>query len=232
MEGGAARRLLRTVLAHVKRAATWSTSTRARCLRWGLTWIVWKSAVRRRLCWKMSREVRRLVEAQYDVARNGTLVYLSGKSSAASWPVAWMDSTGKTTTLAGRAGPLFHAALLARWHSGWRCPWDLPEPAGMIQVYDWQRDTTTRLTFAQTKGSNKRLPVWTPDGKHIAFGSRSPGANSLRWIRADGAGEAQPLLESKDELRPYSFSPDGKRLAFAELERGSSRTISGRCPWT
>ena len=57
---------------------------------------------------------------------------------------------------------------------------------------------------------------WTPDGKHVVFTSRSPGANSVRWIRADGAGGAQPLLESKDELRPNSFSPDGQRLAFAE----------------
>ncbi len=44
---------------------------------------------------------------------------------------------------------------------------------------------------------------------------------SLQWIRADGAGEAQRLLESKNELRPYSFSPDGKRLAFAEFKRGN-----------
>jgi serine/threonine-protein kinase len=84
-----------------------------------------------------------------------------------------------------------------------------PPGAGDIQVYDWQRDTMTRLTFTQTNLS----PVWTPDGKHIVFVS---GAKSIRWIRADGAGEAQLLLESKDELRPYSFSPDGKRLAFAE----------------
>jgi Tol biopolymer transport system component len=70
----------------------------------------------------------------------------------------------------------------------------------------------TRLTFTQ----RNLQPVWTPDGKHIAFVSQSPGVNSIRWIRADGAGEAQPLLESKDGLRAYSFSADGRRLAFAE----------------
>ena len=32
-------------------------------------------------------------------------------------------------------------------------------------------------------------------------------------MRADGAGEAQTLLDSKD-LMPNSFSPDGKRLAY------------------
>jgi serine/threonine-protein kinase len=72
----------------------------------------------------------------------------------------------------------------------------------------------TRLTFTQ----KNNLPVWTPDGEHIVFRSQSSGRYSLHWIRADGAGEAQPLLESNGELAPYSFSPDGKRLAFAERD--------------
>src|SRR5262249_994176 len=45
----------------------------------------------------------------------------------------------------------------------------------------------------------------------------SPGSYSVRWIRADGVGETRLLLEGKRERRGYSFSPDGKRLAFAEL---------------
>jgi Tol biopolymer transport system component/tRNA A-37 threonylcarbamoyl transferase component Bud32 len=147
---------------------------------------------------------------QYDAARNGTLVYLSGKSSAVTFPVAWMESTGKTHPLlpsgdyfAPRFSPDGKRLALAVG----------PPGAGDIEVYDWQRDTMTRLTFTQTN----LFPVWTPDGKHIVFQSQSPGAKSIRWIRADGAGESQLLLESEGDLRPYSFSPDGKRLAFAEL---------------
>src|SRR5712691_10947982 len=91
-----------------------------------------------------------------------------------------------------------------------------------FQVYDWQRDTMTRVTFTQR---NVR-PVWTPDGKHIAFQFRSPGANSMQWIRADGAGEAQPLLESKQlNLAPYSISHDGRRLAFTELHVDTSTDL-------
>jgi serine/threonine-protein kinase len=98
-----------------------------------------------------------------------------------------------------------------------------PLAGGDIQVYDWQRDTMTRLTFTQTNFE----PVWTPDGKHIAFVSQSPGAYSIRWVRADGAGEAQPLLESKNALYPYSVSANGQRLAFAE-----SGVDSGLDLWT
>jgi Tol biopolymer transport system component len=36
------------------------------------------------------------------------------------------------------------------------------------------------------------------------------------WTRADGAGEPQRLLESRNLLVPSSLSPDGRRLAFNE----------------
>jgi dipeptidyl aminopeptidase/acylaminoacyl peptidase len=36
------------------------------------------------------------------------------------------------------------------------------------------------------------------------------------WTRADGAGEPQRLLQSKNFLATHSFSPDGRRVAFTE----------------
>lgn len=58
--------------------------------------------------------------------------------------------------------------------------------------------------------------MWTPDGKHIVFVSQGTTNFSLQWTRADGSGAAQSLLTSENELVPYSFSPDGKRLSFEE----------------
>jgi serine/threonine-protein kinase len=46
--------------------------------------------------------------------------------------------------------------------------------------------------------------------------SEGIGKFSLQWIRADGAGAAQVLFESKNRLSPYSFSPDGRLVAFSE----------------
>src|SRR5712692_9838620 len=94
----------------------------------------------------------------------------------------------ENATLVGSAGPLFLSAPLARRQSvgaGGGTVWGRG-----YSGLDWQRDTTTRLTFTQTN----LYPVWTPDGKHIVFEAQSLGANSIRCIRADGAGEAQPLL--------------------------------------
>jgi serine/threonine-protein kinase len=80
-----------------------------------------------------------------------------------------------------------------------------------VWVYDWQRDAMTRLTF----DFSAWWPIWSPDGKHIAF--MSGGTSNLYYMRADGAGAPVRLTESKNRQVPYSFSPDGKRLAFFEF---------------
>src|SRR5262249_23616951 len=81
-------------------------------------------------------------------------------------------------------------------------------------VYDSRRDTMSRLTYTPQGGL---YPVWTPDGKHIAFQWISGGEKEIRWIRSDGAGETQQLLKTKNNLVPGAFSPDGKTLAYVEL---------------
>ena len=83
-----------------------------------------------------------------------------------------------------------------------------------IWVYDWERDTATRLTFA---GEANRYPSWTPDGRRIVYQSREKGgAAGLFWIRADGSGAPQRLTESQHNQIPNSWSPDGKLLSFQQ----------------
>jgi Tol biopolymer transport system component len=55
--------------------------------------------------------------------------------------------------------------------------------------------------------------MWTPDGRSIVF--QDP--EGLSWTRADGGGQSQPLLRTKGTAWPWSFAPDGKRLAYFEL---------------
>ena len=150
--------------------------------------------------------------AQFDFARNGTFVYLAGKSSAINWPIVWLDSSGKTQDLL--TAPVAYA--YPRFSpDGRRLAFVTAVGGFNIQVYDLARATMAQLTFGEAYLS----PVWAPDGKHIAFLTQNSGKFQIQWIRADGAGEAQLLLESKTEVRAHSFSPDGKRLAFTEMTR-------------
>ena len=147
---------------------------------------------------------------QFDFSRNGTFVYSSGKSSSGTWTLEWLDSAGKTQPLLPAPGIYFNPRLSP---DGKRLAFSTNSD---IEVYDSGRDTKTQLTFTAQTRTNLN-PVWTPDGKHVVFQSQGSSSFSLQWTRADGSGETQQLLEGKNELAPRSFSPDGKRLAFAEL---------------
>jgi serine/threonine-protein kinase len=87
--------------------------------------------------------------------------------------------------------------------------------SGDLAIYDLQRETMTRLTFT----GQALAPIWGPDGKHLIFQSVSSDGTSLSWIRADGAGGPEPLLESRTNPIPYSFSPDGGRVAYLDMGR-------------
>jgi Tol biopolymer transport system component len=155
---------------------------------------------------------------QFDFSQNGTFVYLNSNSAATTWPILWLEGSGKTQPLLAAPGRYFTPRLSPDGNR-------LALSIGLtdLHVYDWARDTMTRLTFTTERTG---YPVWTPDGTHIAFESQTSEGSSLNWIRADGSGEARRLLASKNELRPYSFTPDGKRLAFVELKVDTSTALS------
>jgi Tol biopolymer transport system component len=149
--------------------------------------------------------------AQVDVTQSGTLVYQPAKP--ASQRLMWLDSSGRMQPLPAVAAQYFGEPRFSP--DGKRLAVSIMRDDNAdVWIYDWERDTMNRLTLAP--GFNA-FPVWSPDGKHIVFtSSRHGGAPNLYWMRADGAGEAVRLTESRNDQHATSLSPDGKRLAFTE----------------
>jgi serine/threonine-protein kinase len=154
-----------------------------------------------------------LVGAQFAVAANGTLVYLPQQSVDSDAPISWMDRAGKTTPLrptpANWSNPFFAP-------DGHRLAMDIFDGQQVdVWIYDWARNTLSRLT---SDPSDDREPVWTPDGRRIAFASTrdAKSAFNLYWQRADGTGEVQRLTDSKSSQYPASWHPSGKFLMFVE----------------
>jgi len=76
-----------------------------------------------------------------------------------------------------------------------------------------------RLTF---EGRNQ-FPVWTRDGRYVAFQSDREGDLAIYWQPVDGSGRAVRLTRPDDggAHAPEAFSPDGKQLLF-RTSRGES----------
>jgi serine/threonine-protein kinase len=134
----------------------------------------------------------------------GTFVYSAGKTVAQAWQLAWLDGSGKVQPLMAASG----AYGLPRVSPDGRKV-AVVDDRSDVYIHDLERNNTKRLTF--TGDSN--IPVWAPDGKHILF---AKSANSIVWMRSDGAGEPIRLLESPNLPRPWSVSPDGRQLAYLE----------------
>jgi Tol biopolymer transport system component len=146
---------------------------------------------------------------QLDVSRTGTVVYRSGKGAAPEFPVVWLDSKGKTEPLLSKPRPYATPRVSP---DGRRLALTMDTGKGLdLYAYDMPRDALSQLTF---NGRGNTAPVWTPDGKHIVYASGADYA--IWWIRGDGAGDTQRLLESKNNMRPSSFSPDGRYLSYQE----------------
>ncbi len=151
--------------------------------------------------------------AQFSFSETGSLVYVAGRSGGQNVSIYWMDHEGKFTPLREAPGEYRNPAFSP---DGKRLALDISDGKRRdIWVYEWERDALTRLTFS---GEENLSPAWTPDGHRIVYSSRDKsGSFNLWWIRADGAGDAQRLTESKNPQYARSWRPDGKFLAFHEL---------------
>jgi serine/threonine-protein kinase len=142
--------------------------------------------------------------AQFTFSTSGTFVYLHRQAAANAYPISWLNSSGQMTPLIAEPGA--YAAPRVSPDGSRLAYTAAGSKGGEVWVYDLRRNTPTQLTFT---GPGLREVAWAPDSKHLVFGD----GDSLWWVRADGSGEPQRILEKSANPRPASFSPDG-RLAY------------------
>jgi Tol biopolymer transport system component len=93
-----------------------------------------------------------------------------------------------------------------------------------IWVLDLARGIRTRLTFGPVSDT---FPVWSPDGKWIAFTSDRNGHANLFRKPSDGSGAEELLLTDEQVAVPSDWSRDGKYLLFTRGSVGSNSEIWG-----
>ncbi len=163
-------------------------------------------------------------------SNNGLLVLGSG--GTADWKLLWMDRNGK------QMGTV--ADKLTNLQTAWISPQGdrialQVAPLGVFDIWvlDLARGVRTRLTFGPVSNT---FPVWSPDGKWIAYNSDRNGHANLCRKPSDGSGAEELLLTDEQTAVPTSWSRDGKYMFYSRGPVGNQEIwalpLEGeRKPW-
>ena len=95
-----------------------------------------------------------------------------------------------------------------------------PEGGYSIWLIDLKSATPSRFTFEAS-----RWPVWSPDGKQIAFNLDLTGYDDL-FVKPSNSGSAERLLLANEYRKiPSDWSRDGKLLLFDQEEPRTKRDL-------
>jgi eukaryotic-like serine/threonine-protein kinase len=138
---------------------------------------------------------------------DGLLIFGSGGTG--DWQLLWMDrNTKQISTIADKLTNLQVARLSPQ---GDRIAMQIDTGANDIWVLDLARGVKTRLTFGPISNMS---PVWSPDGKWIAYTADRNGLANICRKPADGSGAEETLLTDDQITMPSDWSQDGKYLLY------------------
>jgi len=156
--------------------------------------------------------------AHFDLADDGTLVFVPGAAGQREAFLTLIDRQGKPTRL-----PLSPRGFLQPRFSpdGKRLAFTIGSGTvggdGDVWVYDLGSQALSRLTF----GGHSNCPTWRPDGREITYFDLQ--AQVIRTTPADGSGTAREETHSPGATTlvvprlPDSWSPDGEVLVYTSL---------------
>jgi serine/threonine protein kinase len=146
----------------------------------------------------------------YAVSASGTLVYAPGAATDFERTLVTIDGDDTRRPLiqdrryyaAARMSPKGrHVAVMQR-------AWE-----DRLLLVDTLRGTVSRLT--SSPHASEYSPVWSPDGRQVAFSAYMDGKSGIYLAPVDNSS-AQPtmIFANHDIATPTSFSRDGQQLVF------------------
>ncbi|HEX5108120.1 MAG TPA: protein kinase [Vicinamibacterales bacterium] len=143
--------------------------------------------------------------ARFDVSRDGTLVYRTGRAGVVS-TIASVDSKCVAEPLLAKPDVYGRPSI---------------SPSGRdlaLEIFDEQRSSIWVRDLLRGHmlrvASGYVVPLWTPDGKHIVMGSQT-GAGT--WWTSTTDESPRPLIEGTSAQLPWSFTSSGSALAIQQF---------------
>ncbi len=147
----------------------------------------------------------------------GTIAYLPQPVSYMATELAWIDRGGGSTTIFDAGMPINTLRLSP---DGRSAAFVSGVPTYDVWVHDLLRKTPQRLS---TDG-RCFFPVWTPDGRRVAFQQRASedGPFRVMWAPADGSSPPEVLFEPPGGVAvfPTEFIGDGRLAISMRTKKG------------
>ena len=142
-------------------------------------------------------------------ANDGLLVLGSGGSGDVQ--LLWLDRSGKPAGIV--ADKLTNLQGIRIAPQGDRVALQIDSGMNDIWVLDLARGVRTRLTFGPVANAS---PVWSPDGKWIAYLSKRGDHFDIYRKQSDGSSGEEVLVSSDTAVMPDSWAHDGKSLVYTK----------------
>jgi serine/threonine protein kinase len=157
----------------------------------------------------------------FSASAAGELAFRAAESSP-SRQLTWFDRKGNSLGAVGDPLEFATRSSVELSPDGKRAAFARIDPHdgnSDIWLYEFGRSVNSRFTFDPGQDVN---PVWSPDGKTIAFAGQRAGAWGIYQRASNLVGGEELLYKSPDVIpRPSSWSGDGALLFTAEFARAS-----------
>ena len=153
--------------------------------------------------------------ANYDVTTRGDLVYVPGVSEGGQRALVWVDRAGKAVAVPLPPKSYLHPQLSP---DAKQLAVEVEGPNHDLYMYDFDRRVLSKIS---TNGLS-HFPLWSPDGRRIAFRAGPMPAFRLWHMPSDRSRPAEQLPARGLGQSASSWAPDGSVLVYDEMSPAAS----------